>query len=587
MKHQYQVRALTLTAFIAIFGLAILVQMVRIQTSPQADAFREQHDIHEGEWHTIFPPRGEIYDRNGHLLAGNQTVYEVGVNLAAAEDPAVAASIATVLNAVLGLDYGKVQAAISEAPENASYAFITDFVSPEKVAELEALKNLPADPSNPGAASPGLAALSFIPHLARSYPEGSLASNVMGFVTQEGRGYFGLEQKYNDLLAGQPELVWVPSNPNLAEEMPHVPAGTDLILTLDREVQAATEQILDNALATTGADNGVIIVMDPRTGDILGMAGTPRLNLNEFWNYNTTYTNGADFNRAISAQYEPGSVFKIFTMAAALDNATVAPGTTFFDPGVYEIGGAYIANWDGGAWGQQDMIGCLTHSLNVCLSWVADQMGPDAFYTSMQKFGLGRPTGIDLGGEATGRLKLPGDSDWYLVDLGTNSFGQGVAVTPIQMVMGASALANDGKMVVPHLLYGMVTNGRQYNTPTQIAGAPISAQTARTATEMLAQSLERGEGTVELIGYRVAGKTGTAQIPGSDGTYLSDATNASFVGWGPADDPQVLIYVWLERPEKSEWASIVAAPVFQEVFEKVAILLGIPPDAMRHSLAGQ
>jgi cell division protein FtsI/penicillin-binding protein 2 len=214
-------------------------------------------------------------------------------------------------------------------------------------------------------------------------------------------------------------------------------------------------------------------------------------------------------------------------------------------------------------------------------------LGPDKFYPGLQKFGIGRPTGIDLAGENPGRLKLPGDSDWYLVDLGTNSFGQGVAVTPIQMVMAASALANDGKMVVPHVLHGMVTNGHQYTTPPQVAGMPISAQTARTLSEMLAQSLERGEGVVELPGYRVSGKTGTAQIPGPGGVYLTDATNASFVGWGPADDPQVLIYVWLERPETSEWASIVAAPVFQHVYERVAVLLGIPPDAVRRAVAGQ
>jgi cell division protein FtsI/penicillin-binding protein 2 len=584
MKQQYQHRSFFLAAVMGLFGLGILFQMVRIQTSPEAAEFRRLHDQFQGEYHTVFPPRGQIYDRNGHLLAGNQTAYEVGADIPNVRN---ASSIASTLATSLGLDYNTVYSAIHDAPEDRSYAFLTDFVSPGKVAELETLKQQMANNTGGDGDSPSLAGLRFIPHLARSYPEGTLASNVLGFVTREGLGYFGVEQKYNDLLAGQQVNVWVPADPNLAEEMPQVPAGTDLILTIDREIQSASEQVLDNALVDTGADNGVIIIMDPKTGEILGMAGTPRLNLNEFWNYNSTFTNGADFNRAISAQYEPGSVFKILTMSAALDTGTVSPGTTFFDQGVYEIGGAYIGNWDGGAWGQQDMIGCLQHSLNVCLSWVADQLGPDKFYTGMQKFGLGRPTGIDLSGENPGRLKLPGDSDWYLVDLGTNSFGQGVAVTPIQMVMAASALANDGKMVVPHVLYGMVTNGHQYESPTQVAGTPISAQTARTISEMLAQSLERGEGVVDLPGYRVAGKTGTAQIPGPDGSYLSDATNASFVGWGPVDNPQVLIYIWLERPETSQWASLVAAPVFQHMFEKVAVLMGIPPDAVRAQLAGQ
>lgn len=584
MKQQYQRRSITLAALLALFGLGILFQVVRIQTRPEAAEFRRQHDDFQGGPRTVFPPRGQIYDRHGHLLAGNQTVYEVGADLPNVRN---AATIASTLATSLGLDYNTVYAALHDAPKGKSYAFLSDFVTPAKEAELETLKGQMANNYDGSPDSPSLAGLRFIPHLARSYPEGALASNILGFVTREGLGYFGVEEKYNDLLAGQPVSVWVPADPNLAEEMPQIPAGTDLILTIDREIQASSEQILDGALADTGADNGVIIVMDPKTGDILGMAGTPRLDLNQFWNYNTTFTNGSDFNRAISAQYEPGSIFKILTMSAALDTGTVSPGTTFFDQGVYEIGGAYIANWDGGAWGQQDMIGCLQHSLNVCLSWVADQLGPDKFYTAMQKFGIGRPTGIDLAGENPGRLKLPGDSDWYLVDLGTNSFGQGVAVTPIQMVMAASALANDGKMVVPHVLYGMVTNGHQYDTPTQVAATPISAQTARTITEMLAQSLERGEGVVDLPGYRVAGKTGTAQIPGPDGSYLSDATNASFVGWGPADNPQVLIYIWLERPQKSEWASLVAAPVFQQVFEKVSVLLGIPPDAVRAQLAGQ
>jgi cell division protein FtsI/penicillin-binding protein 2 len=308
--------------------------------------------------------------------------------------------------------------------------------------------------------------------------------------------------------------------------------------------------------------------------------------LNEFWKYNQVYTNATEFNRAISIQYEPGSVFKILTMASALDTGTVAPTTGFFDPGYFEIGGALIRNWDGGAWGAQDMTGCMQHSLNVCLAWVGSQLGSNTFYKYMQTFGIGHPTGIDLAGEAGGRLKLPGDDDWYMVDLGTNSFGQGVAVTPIQMAMAATALANDGKMVVPHVVRSIITEGRQYNTPTQVAGTPISAQTARTITEMLAQSLERGEGVASIPGYRLAGKTGTAQIPGPGG-YLDNATNASFVGWGPVDNPQFLVYVWLEKPQTSEWASQVAAPVFQSVVERLVVLMDIPPDQIRQVVAGQ
>jgi len=216
---------------------------------------------------------------------------------------------------------------------------------------------------------------------------------------------------------------------------------------------------------------------------------------------------------------------------------------------------------------------------------LADLMGQDTYYTYMRRFGLGHPTGIDLAGESSGRLKTPGDEDWYQIDLGTNAFGQGVALTPIQLMTAASALANDGKMVYPHLLYGMVSNGHQYDTPTQILGTPISPQSARTVSEMLAAAMERNQSLARLDGYRLAGKTGTAQIP-ENGVYQPDAINASFIGWGPLDDPQFMIYVWLERPE-ADWASYVATPVFHTVAEKLVVLMKIPPDAVRQQLAGQ
>ena len=583
MRQQFQWRSLLLSGIFGIVSVAIIFQMIRIQTSPQAVSLRDQGDMYLGEYQTIYPPRGEIFDRKGHLLAGNQTVYEVGVNLGELRN---SQTIALALNVSLGMDAAQIITALTKAPANQSYVYLKDYVPADKAAELENLKSQFAAQNTGGENAPSLAGLTFKPHLARSYPENDLASNVLGFVSREDRGYYGVEEKYNDLLAGTPKLVWIPSDPNLAEQMPEVPGGSSLILTIDREIQATIENILDSTLVSSGAVNGTIVVMDPKTGEILAMTSSPRLNLNEFWKFNDTYPNGAEFNRAISTQYEPGSVFKVMTMASALDTGTVAPTTTFFDPGYYEIGGAYIHNWDGGAWGEQDMVGCLQHSLNVCLSWVADQEGNNNFYSYMQRFGLGHPTGIDLAGEASGRLKLPGDDDWYQVDLGTNSFGQGVAVTPIQMVMAASAVANDGRMVVPHVVKSIITNGRQYNTPTQIAGTPISAQTARTLSEMLAQSLERGEGVVKVPGYRLVGKTGTAQIPGPGG-YLDNVTNASFVGWGPINNPQFLVYIWLEKPQSSSWASQVAAPVFQRIVERLVVLMDIPPDSMRQVVAGQ
>ncbi len=227
------------------------------------------------------------------------------------------------------------------------------------------------------------------------------------------------------------------------------------------------------------------------------------------------------------------------------------------------------------------MTGCLELSLNVCLTWVAEQIGATRFYNYLRAFGIGHLTGIDLAGEAYYPLRVPGDNQWYDADLGTNSFGQGLAVTPVQMVMAISAVANEeGEMMTPHLVKAIIENGHQYDIAPQVAGTPITAATAKTETTMLANSLE-GESSVALVpGYRVAGKTGTAEIPTPTG-YTSSLTNASFVGWGPVDDPRFLVYIWLEKPQTSEWGSVVAAPVFAEVVQKLVVLMNIPPDAVR------
>jgi cell division protein FtsI/penicillin-binding protein 2 len=518
------------------------------------------------------PERGEIYDRNGHLLAGNRTVYEVGVSLNEMED---VDALAYVLGTYLNMTLDEVRNKLVNSPPSWEYVVIQDYVDTNTVATLQQLLQQLDE-----ADDDRLSGLGFKPHFQRSYPEKALASNVLGFVTRDGRGYFGIEEKYNDLLAGNPVQVWVPRDPNKASEIPRVPNGTTLVLTLNRDLQARVENILDEALVDYGAKNGTIIVMDPGNGEILAMATTPRMDLNNYSDYFRLYDNGSQYNRSIGMAYEAGSVVKILTMAAALDTGTVTPDTTFIDTGFIQVGGITIQNWDRQPWGQQTMIGCLQHSLNVCLAWIATQMGTQNFYAYMERFGLGHPTGIDLAGEAMGRLKVPGDTDWYSVDLGTNAFGQGVSVTPMQMLMSASAFANDGQMVTPHVLYAMLRDGHQYNVPAQYAGSPISAQTAHTLTDMLAVSLEGESSAALLPGYRLAGKTGTAQIPTEIG-YDATHTNVSFIGWGPLDQPQFMVYVWLQEPTASIWSSETAAPVFSKVAEQTVISLNIPPDMVR------
>lgn len=581
MKAEQFWRYLAAGAVIGLFGLLILWRTFSLQAGPEAALFLDQAEFYSKLRRTITPPRGQLYDRNGNLLAGNRTVYEIGVELASVEDPA---KIALALSALVGADYHEVLAVASQpASEDAIYAVVADYVTPEKIDLLKAYDvNRPrqSDESPFCSNDLALAALICRPHLQRSYPEKDLASNVLGFVSREGIGYFGVEAQYQDLLAGLPETVWVPTDPNRAEELPEIPSGASLMLTIDREIQAAVEDILDEQLEFTGAESGTIVVMQAQSGEILAMASTPRLDLNEYWNYPEIFPESVPFNRAVSQTYEPGSVFKIVTMAAALDTDTVQPDTEFLDTGHIQVGGITIRNWNGQAWGQQDMLGCMQHSLNVCLAWVGQELGADNFYRYVERFGFGYPTGIDLAGEAAGQVKKPGDADWYPADLGTNPFGQGLAATPLQMVMAASAIANEGQMVIPHIVKAVVQDGSQYNISPQFAGAPISAETAETMAEMLASSLEN-EASVALVpGYRLAGKTGTAQIPGPNG-YLVNETNTSFVGWGPVDDPQFIVYVWLEKPETSIWASVVAAPIFADVVERLVVLMDIPPDNQR------
>lgn len=572
-----------------IVGLAIIFQIVRVQNSPQAkEMISYLEKTYNQEVRVIKPERGNIYDRWGNLLAGNTEVYEVGI-----APPQVVNSdtVAQDLSSILGLDFSEIKKIARSYIEegNEQYMVVADFVPADKVHLLEnKLAEYEKAPKPKKGAASSLNGVHWVAHLRRSYPENNLAANILGFYNYydrvDGRGILGLEEQYNNLLAGTATRVVLPMNPTAIQEIPSVPPGSSLILTIDRGIQAAVERIAQKAQEDSGAESATILVMDPETGEMLAMATTPAFNPNEYQKYGEIFPQGSHYNRAISQLYEPGSVFKVLTMAAALDSGAVTPETTFVDTGAIEVGGLWIYNWDRGAWGPQDMTGCMQHSLNVCLAWTATEMGPTTFYNYIQAFGLGKYTGIDLAGEQVYPLSLPGDQNWYPINLGTNAFGQGVAATPVQMITAIAAVANDGKMMAPHVVKAYIQDGHQYDISPRLIRQVIKPETAQSLTEMLANSLEN-EASVALVeGYRVSGKTGTAEIPGPGG-YESSVTNASFVGWGPSDDPKFIVYIWLEKPTSSPWGSVVAAPVFSEVVSELTVLMKLPPDSVRQQMA--
>jgi cell division protein FtsI/penicillin-binding protein 2 len=280
---------------------------------------------------------------------------------------------------------------------------------------------------------------------------------------------------------------------------------------------------------------------------------------------------------AVAGQFEPGSTIKAIVMAIALNEGVVSPNDEFFDEGEIEIGGHIIRNWDVEAYGFQTMLGCLQYSLNTCLAHVAfEKIGAARFYAAMEDFGIGSLTGIDMAGEIPGKMRVPGDPTWTESDLGTNAFGQGLSLTPMQLITAVGAIANGGVMVQPHIVRQIVGPQGEYWPQPTILGSPISEETAETVSNMLHYALEAESSAAVVEGYRLAGKTGTAQIATEYG-YDPHWTIASFIGWGPLEDPQFVVFVRIDKPHNSPWGSVVAAPVFREIVERLVIHLEIPP----------
>jgi cell division protein FtsI/penicillin-binding protein 2 len=580
-RRQARGRIMMVLAALALVAVGLLIQLVRVQFGPYAPVFAARSEASLERVEQVVPDRGLIYDREGRLLAANAVMYHVEIEVRQLTDQS-RQDIAAVLSKLLVLPFedlhdqlttdwasvGQYRVRLTRTDEDGKrWPLAID----QTVADV--LNGFLADPT-----APDLSGLSLVAAPKRVYPAGTLAGHVLGFVNQEGKGYFGVEGFYDDWLSGKPITVEKPLIPLMARLQPDPPAGVNLVLTIDTEIQQMVETVLRESIDTTGAESGQIVVMDPTNGEILAMAAWPELDPNQYEPWLEEDDEEPVIAPAASAQFEPGSTFKILTMSAALDTDAVNPDQVFIDTGEMEVGGHMIRNWDGEAWGPQTMTGCMRHSLNVCLAYVAsEELGARDFYDYMDAFGVGKLTGVDLAGEVAGQLRTPRSPEWTESDLGTNSFGQGVSVTPIQLMAAVSALVNGGDMVQPHVVREVAGPQGAYWPKTTVIGHPVSAETAQAMTAMLTQSLDGETQYAKVDGYELAGKTGTAQVP-TDLGYDPNKTIASFIGWGPVSNPRFLVLVRMDKPTISPWGSVVAAPIFQEVVERLVVFLGIPPD---------
>lgn len=557
-------RIYTVLAVMSAAGLLLVGQLIRWQVieHPRFVALAEAE--HQDE--LVIPPRrGEIRDRDGHLLAADVIQYDISASPKIISDPYATADR---LYRLLDVPRDQLLKTLASGSAWTPIAKGTTQAVGETILSWD-IVGLQAEPRS-----------------KRVYPEGDMGAHFLGFVNSNGNGFYGVEGYYDNILHGKAGLQTGERSP-FGEIIPlgathYVPpvSGATLYLTIDRGVQHMIERELQAAVQQYGAQNGSVVVMNPKTGAILGMASYPAYDPN---NYNASDEN-LFFDPVVSQQYEPGSVFKIITMAAGLDAVAVGPMGTIYDGGSIEVGGRVIYNWDRQAHDTVDMTDVLAKSLNVGIAQVAVALGKDRFYTYLKRFGFGRLTGVDLSSEGPGTMKTPENADWHESDLGTNSFGQGIAVTPLQIATAVGAVANDGLLMKPYIMQKIVDSEREVEIKPVVVRRAVSQETAHTLTNMLVEALERANSEAMLPGYRVAGKTGTAEIP-VPGGYHPTLTLASFAGYLPADDPQVLVLVIIDRPTTSRWGNTTAAPTFKRIAEQLVVLLSIPPDEVRTQLA--
>jgi cell division protein FtsI/penicillin-binding protein 2 len=560
-------------AFLGLFALIVLGRLIQVQVlEHDAYAARAARELRGST--TFYAERGTILDRNGHVLAISVDTWDIYVNSRAWRDIEAAGPAAEALGAALGAE---------------PYALRQKVVGSELVDVLVA-RDVPYEVGR-SLLDDGIRGVVALPNSERIHPEGDLGGSVLGITGLDNTGLAGLEAALDDVLKGRPGRA-IFERDTSGEPIPFGQyvaidpiRGEGVVLTIDRYLQQMAETMLAEAIQEHRASGGAIIIVDPYTMDILALASSPGL----------TYSN-LDLddpeqlallrNRAVTDAYEPGSVMKVVTTSAAIDAGLVSPDTTYVDTGVTRIYDTEIQNWDYNVYGEQTMTGVLQHSINTGAVFMVEMLGEERFHQYLDAFGFGRPTGIELTGEATGILRRPNDPDWSPVDLATQSFGQAISVTPMQMISAVAAAINGGVLMRPHLVKAYIgSDGERREVEPVAIGRAISEETSATMRQMLAAVVDPGwYHPGKPRDYSAGGKSGTANVPIPNGSY-NDNQVASFIGFAPADDPEILVLVKLDENQDLLTGTQAAGPIFAKLADQALHYLNVTPDSGTYAVA--
>ncbi len=554
-KKWLKFRIATLLIFFLVLFIALISRAFQIQvlSGKMLKTLAEKQHIKTLQ---IEPERGIIFDRNGEKLAASVMAHSVYADPSKISNPMeVANKVAPILN----IDRNTVVRKVSGSKY---FCWLARKIPPEQASKIEALN---------------MDSVFLIKEPKRFYPNGELAGRLLGFVGLDYTGLEGLELKYDNYLKATPEkLTWARDArgsrlyPRVEKAVTQQEEGYNLILTIDSRIQHIVESNLTEAVKAKGAKGGFVIVMDPKTGEILALADQPGFDPNKFSSYNI----GKGKNKAITDCFDPGSTFKPFLAAAALEEGIVKETDRFYcEDGTYRVSDRVFHEANRKKYGTLTFHDILKYSSNIGCIKVSERLKKEKFYHYITQFGFGSKTGIDLPGEVSGLLRAP--QNWTRVDASTIAFGQGVSVTAIQLITALSAIANNGLLMKPHIVRAVVDKqGRIIKKfETTPVRQVISPKTAKRLTAMLKDVVGDDDGTgkkAQIVNVDVAGKTGTSQkFDFARKAYSSEKVRTSFMGFFPAENPEIAILVTLDEPQRDKWGGVAAAPVFKNIGEQI------------------